>query len=152
VPSVEDIPQLKYTESILAESMRLFPPAWGIGRMAVEPHEIGGYEIPAGSTVLVSQYILQRDPRFWEDADKFLPERWETQSIKEAGQKNIYFPFGGGVRRCIGESFAWAEGILLVAAIARKWRLHLDPDQKVAVKPLITLRPKFGMKMTIVAR
>ena len=152
VPSLEDIPQLKYTECVLAESMRLFPPAWAAGRMATEPHEVGGYEIPAGSTVLVSQYILQRDPRFWDDVDKFIPESWQSQSIKEAGQKNIYFPFGGGIRRCIGESFAWAEGILLVATIARKWKLRLDPAQKVAAKPLITLRPKFGMKMTISAR
>ena len=149
VPSIEDIPQLKYVESVLAESMRLFPPAWAAGRMATEPHEVGGYEIPAGSTVLMSQYILQRDPRFWEDPDKFIPKRWQTQSIKEAGQKNIYFPFGGGIRRCIGESFAWAEAILLVATIARKWKLRLDPAQKVAAKPLITLRPKFGMRMKI---
>jgi cytochrome P450 len=146
-PSIDDIPHLKYTESVLAESMRLYPPAWAAGRMAIEPHEIGGYEIPTGSTVLMSQYLLQRDPRFWDDPQKFIPERWKKQSVKEAGQKNIYFPFGGGVRRCIGESFAWAEGILLITTIARKWKLRLEPSQKVAAKPLITLRPRFGMKM-----
>jgi cytochrome P450 len=148
IPSIDDVPQLKYTESVLAESVRLFPPAWAVGRMATETHELGGYEIPKGSTVLASQYLLHRDPRFWNDADKFIPERWETQPIKEAGQKNIYFPFGGGMRRCIGESFAWAEGILLIAAIAHKWKLRLDPSQKIAAKPLITLRPKFGMRMS----
>jgi cytochrome P450 len=152
IPTVDDIPTLKYTECVLAESMRLFPPAWAVGRMAVETHELGGYQIPKGSTVLTSQYLLHRDPRFWDDADKFIPERWQTQSIKEAGQKNIYFPFGGGIRRCIGESFAWTEGILLIAAIARHWKLRLDPTQKVAAKPLITLRPKFGMKMSVSAR
>lgn len=152
VPLMEDIPALRYTESVLAESMRLFPPAWAVGRMATESVDIGGYDITAGSTVLVSQYIIHRDKRFWDDAERFVPERWQTQSIKEAGQKNIYFPFGGGIRRCIGESFAWAEGILLIAAIARRWSLSLEPTQSVAVKPLITLRPKFGMKMSIFAR
>lgn len=148
----DDLPNLKYTESILAESMRLFPPAWAIGRLALEEHEFGGYEIPKGALILVSPYIAGRDPRFWERAEEFVPERWQTQSVKEAGQKNIYFPFGGGVRRCIGESFAWTEGILLLATLARKWRLHLVPEQKIGLQPLITLRPKFGMRMRIEAR
>jgi len=151
VPSINDVPKLKYTEAAFAESLRLFPPAWAVGRMAIETHELGGYEIPKGSTILASQYLLHRDPRFWNDADKFIPGRWEKQSVKEAGQKNIYFPFGGGNRRCIGESFAWAEGILLVATIARKWKLRLDPTQTVAAKPLITLRSKFGMRMRLEA-
>ena len=152
VPSMEDVPNLKYIEAVLAESMRLYPPAWAIGRYAVEDNELGGYTVPQGSTVLCSPYILHHDARFWENADEFIPERWETQSIKEAGQKNIYFPFGGGVRRCIGESFAWMEGILLLATIARKWKLSLASDQQIGLKPLITLRPKFGMKMHIVDR
>ena len=149
LPTIDDVPNLNYTEHVLSESLRLFPPAWAVGRMATEPHEVGGYEIPAGSTVLASQYMLHRDPRFWDSANKFMPERWQSQSVKEAGQKFIYFPFGAGVRRCIGESFAWSEGILLIATIARKWKLRIDPSQEVAAKPLITLRPKFGMKMKI---
>lgn len=152
LPAVDDIPALKYTEAVLAESMRLFPPAWAVGRQCITDHELGGYIVPAGSTVLMSQYVMHRDERFWEDADKFVPERWEKQSIKEAGNRNIYFPFGGGVRRCIGESFAWAEGILLLATIGSKWKLRLDPDQKIAARPLITLRPKFGMRMKIGSR
>lgn len=152
VPTLDDIPQLKYTEYVLAESMRLYPPAWAVGRLCIEDHELSGYEIPAGSTVLSSQFVLQHDERFWNDANKFIPERWQIQSVKEAGQKNIYYPFGGGVRRCIGESFAWTEGILVLATLARKWKLRLDPSQRVGLKPLITLRPKFGMKMKIVAR
>lgn len=152
VPTIDDIPNLKYTEHVLAESMRLYPPAWAVGRQSIADHELGGYEIPAGSTVLMSQAVMHRDKRFWDNADGFLPERWETQSVKEAGQKNIYFPFGGGVRRCIGESFAWAEGVLLLATLARKWKLRLDPAQKIAARPLITLRPKFGMKMKLVSR
>ncbi|MFT3746054.1 MAG: cytochrome P450 [Pyrinomonadaceae bacterium] len=148
VPTIEDIPNLKYTEHVLAESMRLFPPAWAIGRQAVEDHELGGFPIEKGSTVLMSPFVLQHDSRFWDDADKFTPERWEIQSVKEAGNRNIYYPFGGGIRRCIGESFAWSEGILVLATIARKWSLRLDPEQKIGTKSLITLRPKFGMRMT----
>ncbi|MGB7202287.1 MAG: cytochrome P450 [Pyrinomonadaceae bacterium] len=152
VPNIDDIQDLKFTEHVLAESMRLFPPAWAIGRQALEDHELGGFRIPKGSTVLMSPAILQRDERFWPDADEFKPERWDTQSVKEAGQRNIYFPFGGGTRRCIGGGFAWTEGILLLATIARKWRFRLDPAQKIDSKPLITLRPKYGMRMSVTAR
>lgn len=151
-PSIEDVPKLKYTESVVAEAMRLFPPAWAIGRMSLEEHTLGGYTLPKGSLVLASPYITQRDERFWNDAGKFIPERWESQSIKEAGQKYIYFPFGGGTRRCIGEGFAWTEAVLLVASIARKWKLRLDPSQKIGLQPMITLRPKYGMKMKLIAR
>ena len=152
VPTMDDIPNLKYTEAVLAESMRLYPPAWAIGRNVVEAHEFNGFEATPGTLVLSSPFVMHRDARFWDEPLAFMPERWEKQSVKEAGQKNIYFPFGGGVRRCIGESFAWAEGILLLATIARKWRLSLVPDQRIGLKPMITLRPKFGMRMTIAAR
>jgi cytochrome P450 len=152
LPTIDDLANLKYTESVLAESMRLFPPAWAIGRLALADHEAGGYPIEKGGLVLVSPYVAQRDPRFWESPDEFIPERWQAQSVKEAGQKNIYFPFGGGVRRCIGESFAWTEGVLLLATLALKWRLHLVPEQKIGLLPLITLRPKFGMRMRINSR
>ncbi len=151
-PAIEDLPNLRYTEAVLAESMRLYPPAWAIGRLVIEEHEFGGYAVPKGSLVLTSPYMMHRDRRFWENADKFIPERWEKQSIKEAGQRNIYFPFGGGVRRCIGESFAWTEGILLLATFARKWKLRLAPEQQIGVNPQITLRPKYGMKMKIANR
>lgn len=147
VPTFADIPDLKYTEAVLAESMRLYPPAWAIGRLAIEEHQFGAYNVPRGSLVLASPFITHRDTRFWENADKFIPERWERQSVKEAGQKYIYLPFGGGVRRCIGESFAWTEGVLLLATLARDWKLQLDPEQRIDVNPQITLRPKFGMKM-----
>ena len=152
IAAIDDVPNLKYTEHVLAESMRLYPPAWAVGRYAIEDHELGGFAIPKGSTVLSSQYILHRDPRFWDRPTEFLPERWEAQSVKEAGQKNIYYPFGGGVRRCIGESFAWAEGILLLATFARKWKLELIPGQRIEPKPMITLRPKYAVRMKISAR
>jgi cytochrome P450 len=151
-PSMEDVPQLKYTESVFAEAMRLFPPAWAIGRLSIEEHKFGEYEIPKGALILLSPYVTQRDSRFWENADEFIPERWEKQSIKEAGNKLIYFPFSKGVRSCIGESFAWMEGILLVATLAQKWKLSLMPEQKIGLNPLMTLRPKFGMKMKIEKR
>ena len=152
LPTIKDLPNLKYAESILAESMRLFPPAWAMGRLSLEEHDFGGFPIPERSLVLISPYVTHRDPRFWDDADKFIPERWEKLSVKEAGQRNIYFPFGGGVRRCIGESFAWTEGILLLATLARKWKLRMVPEQKIALQPMITLRPKYGMKMSIERR
>lgn len=152
IPSIEDLPKLKYTESVLAESMRLFPPAWAIGRLAVTAHEFGGYEIPKGALVLISPFIMHRDARFWADADEFVPERWENLSIKEAENKFIYFPFSKGVRSCIGEGFAWAEGILLIAIFLRKWNLRLQPEQKFGLNPLMTLRPKYGMKMKIEKR
>jgi cytochrome P450 len=146
---MEDYANLKYTEAVLAESMRLFPPAWAIGRLTVEEHEFNGYEIPKKSLVLISPFVTQRDTRFWDEAEKFIPERWEKTSIKEASNKFVYFPFGGGGRRCIGEQFAWTEGVLLIATLAQKWKLRLAPDQKIALKPLMTLRPKYGMKMKI---
>ncbi len=151
-PSFEDLEQLKYTEAVLAESMRLFPPAWTVGRLSLEPHELGGYPIPKNSLVLMSQYVIHRDPRFWDDAEEFIPERWAVQGIKESSQKYIYFPFGSGVRRCIGEGFAWTEGILLLATLAQKWKLRLVNDQKIGLSPMITLRPKYGMRMQLSAR
>ncbi len=143
----EDYPRLKFTESILAESMRLFPPAWTIGRLATEDHEFGDFPVPKKSLVLASQFVTHRDRRFWENPNEFQPERWEKLSIKEAGNKFIYFPFSKGVRSCIGEQFAWMEGVLLLAALGRKWRLRLAPEQKIQWQAMITLRPKYGMQM-----
>jgi cytochrome P450 len=148
-PTFDDIPQLTFTEAVIAESMRLYPPAWAIGRKAVQDHEIADVVVPAGAMVLVSPFVLHRDARFWSDPLEFRPERWLEQNVKEASQRNIYFPFGGGVRRCIGEGFAWTELVLLAATIARRWKLDLDPDQRIALDPKITLRPKHGMKMRL---
>jgi cytochrome P450 len=152
-PKPDDYARLKYTEAVLAESMRLYPPAWVLGRLAIADHEINGYKIPKGSLVLMSMYVLQRDRRFWENAEEFQPERFlHENAVKEAGQKFIYFPFGGGVRRCIGEQFAWTEGTLLLATLGRKWKLQLAENQKVEPLPLITLRSKYGMRMTVKKR
>ena len=99
--------------------MRLYPPAWTTGRLTVEEHEFGGYRIPKKSLVLASMFVMHRDARFWEKAEEFVPERWENMSLKEASNKFIYFPFGGGVRRCIGEGFAWTEGVF-AAVLGRR--------------------------------
>ncbi|HEY0428898.1 MAG TPA: cytochrome P450 [Pyrinomonadaceae bacterium] len=152
VPQMEDYARLPYTESVLAESMRLFPPAWAIGRLSTEEHEFGGFHVPKKALVLVSPFVAHRDARYWENAGEFVPERWQKQSVKEASQKYIYFPFGGGTRRCIGEQFAWTEGVLLLAALGRRWKLRLDPKQKIGLQAMITLRPKYGMKMRVEKR
>jgi cytochrome P450 len=151
-PTFEDIPKLVYAERVVAESMRLYPPAWTVGRLALEDHQFGGYKVLKGSLVLASQWVAHRDRRHWANADEFEPERWERLSIKEASQRFIYFPFGGGVRRCIGEGFAWAEAILLLATIAQHWRLEIVPEQKIGLHPMITLRPKYGMRVRLTAR
>ncbi len=151
VPAFEDVAQLKYTEMVLAEAMRLYPPAWALGRLATEEFEIAGYVVPKKSLVLMSQYVMHRDPRYFIDPLRFDPERW-TPEARETRPQFTYFPFGGGPRRCIGEGFAWMEGILLLATLARPWRMRLAPNHPVALKPVITLRPKYGMRMTITRR
>ena len=144
--TVADYPRLRYTEMVVAEAMRLYPPAWVVGRLALKDFQAGEYVVPAGALVLISQYVVQRDPRFFPDPARFDPKRWTPQA-REARPTYSYFPFGAGARRCIGEAFAWMEAVLLVAAIAHKWRLRLAPDQTVEPQPRITLRPKHGIKM-----
>ena len=151
-PTVEDLQALRYTEMVVAETMRLYPPAWAIGRLAIADHEVGGYRIPKGALVLVSPYVMHRDPRFFPEPQRFRPERF-TQEAKEARPQFAYFPFGGGVRRCIGEGFAWTEGALLLATLARRWRLRPAPGHAVRAQPRITLRPgKGGVPMTLERR
>jgi cytochrome P450 len=151
VPGVMDVPNLRYTEMVLSESMRLYPPAWALGRMALKDFEIGGYVVPKHSLVLMSQYVMHRDERFFTNPSRFDPERW-TAEARESRPQFSYFPFGGGSRRCIGEGFAWMEGILLLATLAQKWRMRLAADQIVALRPVITLRPKHGMQMIVEKR
>jgi cytochrome P450 len=151
LPAFDDVPRLRYIEMVLAESMRLFPPAWAMGRQAHNDFQLGEYFLPAKTTVLMSQFVTHRDARYFPDPLRFDPERF-TAEAKSRRAKFTYFPFGAGVRQCIGESFAWMQGILLLATIAQKWRLRLVPGHRVEPEPLITLRPKFGMKMLVEAR
>lgn len=150
-PSVDDVHRLRYTEMVFAESMRLYPPAWAMGRQAREDFSLGPYHLPTGTTVLISQFITQRDPRHFPVPLRFDPERFAPAG-KATFPKFSYFPFGAGYRQCIGESFAWMEGVLVLATVAQKWRLQLVPGQRVQQQPLITLRSKFGMRMRAEAR
>jgi len=151
LPDFDDVAKLKYTEMVLAESMRLYPPAWALGRLAMRDFEIGGYVVPRKSLVLMSQYVMHRDARYFAEPLKFDPDRWSPEA-RESRPQFSYFPFGGGPRRCIGEGFAWMEGILLIATIARHWQMRLVPNHPVVLKPVITLRPKHGMRMTVTRR
>ena len=145
-PTIEDLPQLRYTEMVLAESMRLYPPAWAMGRQATEDVELGPYLLPAGGYVFFSQYMIQRNPEFWPEPLAFRPERF-TPEAKAGRPKFVYFPFGAGSRQCIGEGFAWMEGVLVLATLAQKWRLRLVPGQTIGLQPKITLRPKPEIRM-----
>jgi cytochrome P450 len=147
----DDVPRLRYVEMVLAESMRLYPPAWAMGRYARADFQLGDFFLPAKTTVLMSQFVTHRDERFFPDPLRFDPERF-TPEAKSRRTKLTYFPFGAGVRQCIGESFAWMEAVLLLATLAQKWKLRLAPGHRVEPEPLITLRPKYGMRMQIESR
>lgn len=149
LPAMEDMARLPYTTAVFSESMRLYPPVWVIGRRAMEDLTIGPYEVPARTIVLTSQYLMHRDTRYWPNADEFRPERWLDEAEQAARPKFAYFPFGGGARICVGESFAWMEGVLILAAIARRWRFESVPGHPIVLSPSITLRPKFGLKATV---
>lgn len=149
--TLADLPRLPHTRRILSESLRLYPPAWVIGRRALADYDAQGVTLPAGSLVLLSPSTMHRDPRFWPDPDLFLPDRW-TPEAEAARPRFAFFPFGGGPRVCIGENFAWMELTLLLASLGRRWRMRLAPGQVVAARPIITLRPRFGMRMVLERR
>jgi cytochrome P450 len=151
LPTYDDVPRLRYVEMVLAESMRLYPPAWAMGRYARSDFQLGDFFLPAKTTVLMSQFITHRDARFFPDPLRFDPERFAPDS-RSRRTKLTYFPFGAGARQCIGESFAWMEGVLLLATLAQKWKLRLVPGHRVEPEPLITLRPKYGMRMQLELR
>lgn len=151
LPSHEDVPALRYTGQLFREVLRLYPPAWIIGREAVTGYRLGSIEVPAGATLMMSPYAMHRDPRFWNDPETFAPERWEDDSSGNR-PKFAFFPFGAGTRVCIGEHFAALEGVLLIAVIAQQWRLYLVPGQEIALQPQITLRPRASILMSLEAR
>jgi cytochrome P450 len=151
LPTVADIPSLSCVERIVTETMRLYPPAWIVGRRALEPYAIGPYVAPARSLVLLSPWVVHRDARWFPDPERFDPDRW-TPAFKAAMPPFAYVPFGGGPRRCIGESFAWMELVLVAATIAQRWKLRLVPGFQPEPEALVTLRTKHGMRMTLERR
>jgi cytochrome P450 len=144
LPTLDHVPRLRYTEMVFSEAMRLYPPAWAIGRRAMSSYRIDDYLLPERSIVLMSQFVMHHDPRFFPDPHRFNPERWMPEA-QAARPKFSYFPFGGGPRVCIGESFAWLEGVMVLATLAQKWSMRLVPGHPVEIEPLITLRAKHGM-------
>ena len=148
-PGLEDSALLPYTTAVFSEAMRIFPPVWVVGRRALEDVTIGDYEVPRRTIVITSQYLIHRDERYWPDALEFRPERWLDESAQAARPKFAYFPFGGGGRVYIGEGFAWTEGVLLLAVMARRWRFEAVPGHEIAINPTVTLRPKYGLKMMV---
>jgi cytochrome P450 len=130
--------------------MRLYPPAWAIGRRALVEHRVDGHVIPARAVVVASPYLVHHDPRWWAEPRSFRPGRWAEE--EGARPRLAYFPFGAGPRMCIGEPFAWMEAVLVLAALARRWRLRVAPDQRVEFQPAVTLRPRHGIRMTVSRR
>ena len=151
VPETEDLSALPYTRMVVEESLRLYPPAWILGRRALGPDVLGDQEIAAGSVMAMSPYIVHRLPEYWEDPESFQPERFTRERM--AGKHPFaYFPFGGGPRLCIGHNFAMLEGQLVIATVAQRYRFRLIPGHPVAPERLFVLRPRGGLPMTIEAR
>jgi cytochrome P450 len=149
-PTPDDLPRLRYTEMVLKETLRLYPAVWGIGRRATKECELGGYRIPAGSNIFILQWRTQRDARFFPDPQRFDPERWREDPLRSGKVPRFaYFPFGGGPRVCVGASFAMMEATFLLAMIQQRYQLALVPGHPVEVLASVTLRPKYGIKMSV---
>ena len=153
VPTPADLPQLVYTDMVLRESMRLYPPVWVIGRRALAPFRLGEYELPADTNVLISQLILHKDGRYFPEPKRFDPDRWSAGDPRAASLPRFaYFPFGGGPRVCIGAGFAMMEAVLLLATIAQQFRIQIASGQEVKMQPTVTLRPRNGIPVTLKRR
>jgi cytochrome P450 len=148
LPTAADVPRLQYTEWVVRESMRLYPPAWGIAREALADCEIGGYHVPKGTQLFMVQRLVHRDRRWFEDPETFKPERWDNDLIKRL-PRCAYFPFGDGPRICIGNHFAMMEAVLIVATISRRFRPTIMPGQTLELLPSITLRPRHPISMRL---
>jgi cytochrome P450 len=151
LPTLADLPRLTFTDNIITETLRLYPPGWMLGREAIVPLELGGYRVAKGTTVFMSTYVIQRDPRWYDDPDAFRPDRWSGGLLQRI-PRYAYFPFGGGPRICIGNNFALMEATLVMATIARKYRLRVTPVTRYEPMPSMTLRPSDGMRMTVSKR
>jgi cytochrome P450 len=146
--TAEDLPALPYADAVVAEALRLYPPIWALARETIEPCEVGGYQVPAESLVITSQWVVHRDRRWFHEPLAFRPERWlggQTHRTTDF----TYFPFGGGARQCIGLVFARVEALLVLAAIAPRFHLELDPNHSVVPWPSVTLRPRGGVRVIL---
>jgi len=150
-PTPDDFPRLTYTRQVLAESMRIYPPVWAIGRAAVCDTELDGYAVPANTQLVMSICALHRNPQWYPDPERFDPDRF-TEEAQAARPKSAYAPFGGGRRLCIGEAFAWMEGVLVLATLGQRWKFRLPEGHKLTLDPHITLRPKGGLPMYAMPR
>ena len=147
----KDAESLPYLDAVIRESLRLYPPAYIVARVAIEPFELGGYSFPVGTTILMSQWVMHRDPRYFSEPLAFRPERW-LDGLAADLPAHAYFPFGGGPRRCIGQGFALMEAALVAATLAQRFRFELEPGQTIVPEPLVTLRPRGGIRMRVHAR
>jgi cytochrome P450 len=150
-PEIKDLERLPYLQAVVNEALRLYPPAYLLARTSIAPCNIGGYDFPTGTTVLASQWVMHRDARYYDDPDAFRPERW-LDGLMGRLPAGAYFPFGDGPRRCIGQSFALMESALVTATVAQHFRFRLVPGHPVVPEPLVTLRPRYGIRMTLEAR
>lgn len=150
-PELKDLERLPYMQAVVNEALRLYPPAYLLARTSIAPCNIGGYDFPAGTTVLASQWVMHRDARYFDDPDAFRPERW-LDGLMGRLPAGAYFPFGDGPRRCIGQSFALMEAALVTATVAQQFQFRLVPGHPVIPEPLVTLRPRHGIRMTLQAR
>jgi cytochrome P450 len=151
VPTLDDLPKLRYTVMVVKESMRIYSPAWITSREAIDDVTINGYPIKKGSLVFVSPDLTHHDPHLFPEPEKFIPERFSEENEKKL-PRYAYFPFGGGPRICIGQQFAMMEAALLLATIAQRYRLSLVPGHPVEMEPLITLRTRYGLRMNAAQR
>jgi cytochrome P450 len=150
-PTPEDLPKLPYTNAVMMEVMRVYPPVYLIGREATRDLELGGYRVKKGCTVLMSQWVNHRDPRYFPKPEEFIPERWED-GLASRIPKYAYYPFGGGPRVCIGNTFALMEGAIILAAVGKKYRFTLMPEARIEINPQITLSPAYGIPATLMTR
>jgi cytochrome P450 len=148
LPTASDLEGLRYTRMVFSEALRLYPPAWIIGRQALADHAIGGYTIPAGASIMLSPWAMHHDARYYPDPYRFDPERW-TPAAQAARPKYSFFGFGAGSRVCIGEHFAWMEGTLILATLAQRWQVQPVTTAPLALRAAITLRPRDGVPLVI---